>query len=648
MKHDTYEIAQGLTRSIQKAGYQLIAIHEYTDENGKNSYYRLRFKDPESGDKKIYPMSFIDGKWQLKEPLFNGKKPLYQLHLLKQQDSIYWVEGEQKAEMLSSLGLMATTAGGVSSIKNANLEPLRGKRIVIWPDNDDAGFKHANDLVQMLNQIGCSVSLVDVQQLNLPHKGDVVDWIEMNPGTTRESVERLPLKTLPKTQKHVMSSKRGFQMKKDPKINHLETAKDIIQQLNIENVIQTQGILWNWDEGGVWRKMDDREIKQIIHQFTANKKITASLVNSILDLVKTEVHINKHQFDINTNDINCLNGELSLLNDKWILKPHNKLNYRTSIIPVAYDPAATAPRFKQFLNEIFNNDPDKDEKIHTVLEAMGYSLIPSCHLEKFIVLIGSGANGKSVLLYILTELLGRDNVSAVQPEQFDQRFQRGHLRGKLANIITEIKEGGEIADAQLKSLVSGEMTTAEHKHKDPFEFIPHATHWFGTNHLPHTRDFSEAFFRRAILLTFNNIFSGSNRDVNLSKTLVSELPGILNLALDGLKRLLGSNAFTSCNSSDELLKEWRVEVDQVAQFIQEECDLDPQYTILSSSIYNTYKGWAENAGIKRTLNRNNFTSRLIRRGCKKDRGTGGSRVIRGIRLKLEAHDTDYHRATRGC
>jgi hypothetical protein len=135
------------------------------------------------------------------------------------------------------------------------------------------------------------------------------------------------------------------------------------------------------------------------------------------------------------------------------------------------------------------------------------------------MLIGSGANGKSVLMSVLISLLGKNNVTAVQPDQFESRFQRAHFHGKLANVITEIKEGGEIADAQLKSLVSGEMTTAEHKFKEPFEFIPFATHWFGTNHMPHTRDFSDALFRRAIILTFNNKFEGKNCDVHFKQNL---------------------------------------------------------------------------------------------------------------------------------
>ena len=101
------------------------------------------------------------------------------------------------------------------------------------------------------------------------------------------------------------------------------------------------------------------------------------------------------------------------------------------------------------------------------------------------------------------------------------------------NLVTEIAEGAEIADAQLKAMVSGERTTAEHKLKPPFDFYPICTCWFGTNHMPHTRDFSEGMFRRAIILPFNRTFTAAEQDKKLKDKLRAELPGILNLGLEG-------------------------------------------------------------------------------------------------------------------
>ena len=415
--------------------------------------------------------------------------------------------------------------------------------------------------------------------------------------------------------------------------DHLSAARGVIDAHGDGNLLHADGFLWSWSGDGLWRRSDDREIKQKIHAIGAYSDLTANVVGSILDMVKTEAHRAGHRFDQNPDGINCSNGELVYENDGWVLLSHNREHYRTAMIPVAYDPAAQAPRFSRFLEEAFEGDSDKGDKIKVVLEALGYTLVPSCHLEKFFMLIGGGANGKSVLLGVVAALVGREHVCAVQPSQFENRFQRGHLQGRLANIITEMAEGAEIADAQLKSLVSGEMTTAEHKHKDPFDFIPYAKHWFGTNHLPHTRDFSDALFRRAIILAFNNKFEGERRDVHLADALRAELPGILNLALAGLQRLIENRAFTECSSSVDVARQWRREADQVAQFIEDSCSTGPGCRTSSNDLYAQYQKWALSAGVRRTLNRNNFTSRLKRLGFEPSRGTGGTRMIEGIKPK---------------
>lgn len=264
---------------------------------------------------------------------------------------------------------------------------------------------------------------------------------------------------------------------------------------------------------------------------------------------------------------------------------------------------------------------------------LGYSLLTTCRYERFIILVGSGANGKSVLLSVVTELLGRANVAAVQPCQFDNRFQRAHLFGKLANIVVEIAEGAEIADAALKSIVSGELTTAEHKHKPPFDFTPFATCWFGTNHMPHTRDFSDAMFRRAFVIPFNRKFEGESCDEHLKEKLVAERSGILNLALGGLAEVL-SQGFTEPESCIRAKHDWRLQCDQVARFVEDCCEARPGTYTTSQVVFDRYRTWALAEGITRMLGKNAVSTRL--RGLGFEPGhdpSRQSRVIWGIRLR---------------
>ncbi|MDX2073588.1 MAG: phage/plasmid primase, P4 family [Alphaproteobacteria bacterium] len=411
-------------------------------------------------------------------------------------------------------------------------------------------------------------------------------------------------------------------------------ALEVIKYFGRGNLLHALSSLWHWDGSGVWLRLDDREVKKAIHRISAhNPKLSKNIISSILDILKTEVTIRDSIFDDQKDMvINCVGGELSLIGGQWQIQPAKRESYMTTQLPVPHDASADAPRFRQFLSEIFAGDADADDKSRALLEMMGYSLLRSCAFEKFVILIGAGANGKSVLLKVLTALLGYRNVSAVCPSQFDNRFQRAHLHGKLANIISELPEGGELADATLKAIVSGEVITAEHKHKPPFEFRPFCTCWFGTNHMPSTRDFSDAIYRRAIILLFNRKFEGASCDPQLSEKLIAELPGIFNMALEAIAGVISRKAFTDPASSIEAKLQWRMESDQVAQFLEECCALYKDYECSSQEVYARYQSWAKEAGSLRPLNRKNFTNRLKRFGVDTYKGTGGKRMLYGIRL----------------
>lgn len=415
--------------------------------------------------------------------------------------------------------------------------------------------------------------------------------------------------------------------------NHLEIAEDVIEVFGHDNLLSDQsGRIWKWDKSGVWKVMDEKEMKQTIHKSCAGMKVTKNLVNSIFELITTSIFRPDHRFDVDTRTINCLNGELELKEDGWHLREHIREDYRTAQIPIAYDPKAKAPRFERFLREIFEGDPDSEDKQILICELLGYTLMSSTEFEKFVLLIGHGANGKSVLLHIVQSLVGNSNTSAVQLSQLDNRFQRAYLQGKLANIITEIPEGCEIPDAQLKAITSGERSTAEHKHKPPFDFYPFCTCWFGSNHMPYTKDFSDAIFRRALIITFNQKFEGDRKDIHLKNTLQKELQGILNLALEAFASVVHRNEFTEPPSSTESKEKWRKECDQVAMFLDECCELNLHSESTSKEIFQAYSTWANDLGMKRNLNQNSLTRRLSKFGVTLHKGAQGTRKLKGIRI----------------
>jgi putative DNA primase/helicase len=397
--------------------------------------------------------------------------------------------------------------------------------------------------------------------------------------------------------------------------DHIAIARAVRDAIGPEDVLFHQAAFWRYRERGVWAKSEDREIQAAIHTELGADKFGRSTVDSAMDLLRTECFLPEHRFNDGGELINTLNGTVTWSLDRkdWEQRPHRREDYLTVQIPVIYDRAAQCPRFLDFLAQVFAGDKDAADKALVIMEMIGYSLLTSCRFEKFILLIGGGANGKTVLLKVLEALIGYLMVCAVQPSQLDNKFQRAHLAGKLVNIVTEIAEGAEIADAQLKAIVSGELTTAEHKHRPPFDFHPFATCWFATNHMPHSRDFSEAMFRRAIVITFNNKFEGASCDPNLIDKLKTELPGILTLALGAIRGVILRGTFTEVASSISAKNEWRLNCDQAAQYFEERLQKSPGAKVGSTTLYGDYRDWATEQGVNRVLTQKNLIQRLVNR-----------------------------------
>jgi len=412
---------------------------------------------------------------------------------------------------------------------------------------------------------------------------------------------------------------------------HDKIASAVIESYGDGNSLYTQGSFWMWDGRGKWRTVDDRIIKKRIHDASKSLNLTKSVVDSIADLCKTEMFIDGHAFDQHRNMINCRNGELHLVDGVYQLRQHCREHYATTQIPIVFDPTAVAPRFEKFLDEVFEFDDDKEMKKLLLLEALGYSLLPTCQYEKFFVLIGQGANGKSVVLDILAAMVGKDHVAAVQPSQFSNKFQRGHLQGKLVNLISELATNEVLADAELKAIASGELMTAEHKFAAPFEFNVCATCWFATNHMPQTRDRSDALLRRCIMLPFNRVFKEHEQDRHLKDALIDELSGILNLALKAMEGVHARGAFT-CPPSVELTKErLRSTTNHVLDFVEDCCELLAECSVESSKLYAVYREWCLAKSI--TPNgQQQLTAQLQRLGISLRKGAKGVRLLQGIGL----------------
>lgn len=296
-----------------------------------------------------------------------------------------------------------------------------------------------------------------------------------------------------------------------------------------------------------------------------------------------------------------------------VLVPHTPQFFNHLLVPYAYDPAAMCPTFLRILEQIL---PDPEVR-NLIQEWFGLNLIVDSTFDKFLILTGEGANGKTIVLTVLRELLGSGNYSAVGLEAFNaaRTFPLAATIGKLANIVGEIGEWDRSAEGAIKTFVSGECITIERKHRDAFEVTPTARLTFATNTLPRFSDRSDAIWRRLIVVPFQvQTLDPSKQD----KRFVTpeywriELAGVFNWSIAGLKRLLERGHFVEPKVCIAAKSEYRLDSNPAALFLTEHYRTDPKGTVTSKDIYNAYRKWAEENGFTKPLAAQQFAKEVKR------------------------------------
>ncbi|EKE06237.1 MAG: hypothetical protein ACD_19C00033G0002 [uncultured bacterium] len=162
----------------------------YTNEEGKVLHKTIRKPLPD-GKKKFFQCR-PDGKggwiWNLKDitPILYNLRAL--IDAVAKGETIYICEGEKDCENLKAFGLVATTNPmGAGKWKSYYNSYFNGADVVIFPDNDDAGRKHASEVSKNLSNVAKSVKIVKIPDLK--EKGDVSDWLQV--GGTKEELLKL-------------------------------------------------------------------------------------------------------------------------------------------------------------------------------------------------------------------------------------------------------------------------------------------------------------------------------------------------------------------------------------------------------------------------------------------------------------------------
>jgi 5S rRNA maturation endonuclease (ribonuclease M5)/KaiC/GvpD/RAD55 family RecA-like ATPase len=153
-------------------------LHEYKNAKGEVTHFVACKYDGEH--KKFTQISRYGFNFVLKNN--SNLNPLFRLDKIKDCETVVMVEGEKCVYALEYIGIdyASTTMGGAKNAKKTDLTPLRGKRVIIWPDNDKVGKEYMDDLIALLTPLDCTIGTIDPNEMMLNEKEDVADYVQRN------------------------------------------------------------------------------------------------------------------------------------------------------------------------------------------------------------------------------------------------------------------------------------------------------------------------------------------------------------------------------------------------------------------------------------------------------------------------------------
>jgi len=378
---------------------------------------------------------------------------------------------------------------------------------------------------------------------------------------------------------------------------------------------------------------DDTERMALVRFAIASSKVDR--LRGALAVARTHVAVLQDDLDKGEYFLNCANGTVDLRDGT--LGPADREALITKLIDFEYAENTPAPRFEQFLQEVFEG---KLELIAYLQRAIGYSFTADLSEQCLHILHGGGANGKSSLIDVLLKVAG-DYGQTAPAQMILTKFGTGiptdiaRLCGARMVAMSETGEAKELDEATVKTLTSVEPIPARFLHRDFFEFRPTHHLWLSSNYRPKIGGTDHGIWRRIRLIPFTQTF-----EINPSvpKELEAEIPGILAWIVAGAVRWYREGLEAPLEIS-RATKAYRSEQDVLDDFLKECCEEDPSAgNILAKDLYELYKAWAKESGedvwSKKFLGR-----RLADRGFTSGR-TSHTNVAtwRGLSAKFYAKD----------
>ena len=557
--------------------------------------------------------------------------PLYKQNLLetaRQNGSfVYIVEGEKDCNTLcGALNCIAVSAPDGAG-KNKWL-PEYNKLfddidVVIIPDNDTIGHEFSELIAAQINPHARSIKVLDLtnEWSSLKPKGDITDVYESETpvsGKTIAETVAFRLQALTERTEVYVPPVREEEAEPDypiwtsgdgdsRKLNEQLYITDFIEQKQVHCI---NGKLYSVNgavEDGAARQMIIRDILPYVKSNHGDK--AEKLLRGIKALCYTEPP------KPDTERLHFANGTLSKDENGLFTVFSEEKDFCLNRFPINYDPDAPRPElFLRYLNDVYQDD----DQI-TIQQYCGYCLLPTTMLQKMLIIIGSGGEGKSVLRSILDDAFGNSNCIKESILTVESRFGVANLENKLLFIDDDVSENAIHNARNLKTLVTNDgMISAERKGVQDNQINAYARFiCFGNFTVQALYDTSEGFTRRQLILETKP--KNPNRtDIPFlgRKITQNELEGVMIWLVNGLNDFIKNGykiavSDRTQNISDQIKRE----NDTVRLFLEEctEIVIEPGAAIYSETLTEVYKTFCEE-NVLISLRPNTFISAVKSKG----------------------------------
>ena len=392
--------------------------------------------------------------------------------------------------------------------------------------------------------------------------------------------------------------------------NDADTADNICNILNGRYICAEQNKLYYMWNGCIWEEKNYVEINVDMNYI--RNGCNDSKITDIINIINVKIYVSESLLN-NDKGLLCVKNGIYDTNEQCMY-PHSKFKdrYITRMINVPYDPNAmkASQIFRAFVMDIMS---DNIAMADFLQRAFGYALIGKPIEQKCIMLVGTGANGKTTLIEAIANLLGKNYCTFVSKKLLMSEDNGNvnnatpaimQLKGKRMVFSSELKRNDKIAEAQFKKIIGGGKLVGRGLYKGMTEFDNESTVFIDTNHLPSVETAGSsagyAIFRRIEIVPFNRRFDETERRIDLPDLLKSELvqKEILVWLIEGSAKYR-KNRLTPTDDMQKVKYEYIQKENSVARFF-EYCVYQSGYDndfVSSSLLYNSYLNYCKQNGL---------------------------------------------------